>query len=332
VNLFTKNFKDIFFGYFFYKLFVAVILWNILYYWVLNFINLEWLMNNWNWLDSASSIFWSTAFIIWVNIFLIFMLLNLIFIVPFILWTIKSIKEAYLEKENIDFIDNIKYGFKSLYESFKTYWYMFAYVALIPLIILIVWGVLVIIGQYQNIDLFLQIWWYVSWFGIMLLIIFSIYRWIKTSFSITRAVDYNDYSKESFKESVLITDNKWLRIVGNFILIWILISIIWWIINWLIWIFKFSVSDFDYSSFLALRNWNLSQENIQNIISEFTKWAWEFSLKSLIFEIIDLLIKTIFTIFTFIFTYVFYKRLELEKSWNNKVVENNIKIEKNIEL
>jgi len=321
-DLFKNNFKNIFLSYFLYKLFVFIF-WVIIYYWIFNFINFDnfWINNS---LNFFSEIFSNTYFLIWVNIFIILVLLNLILIIPFILATIKTIKDSFLEKENIDFVENIKYWFKNLYNSFKTYWYIFAYIALIPAFFIIIWWILLIIWDTQNLDNFSQIWLYILWFWFILLIIFWFYKWLKTSFSIYSAVDENKYTKENFEKSLKITENNWWRILWNFLLLSIFISIISWIINSILWIINiWSSNIFSNLDYHSLQNWKFSPEQINNIMDS----LWSFSIIEFIINIIKLVFDNIFIIFSFVFTYIFYKRLELEKFW--KIKEENIEIENN---
>ena len=329
-ELFTKNFKNIFLSYFIYKFVVSIVIWNVIYYWAMKYIDLDSFID----LDKTDTIlvdlFSNSYFIIWVNLFLILILLNLILIIPFILGTFKTIKDSYLEKENISYIENIKYWFKNINNSFKTYWYMFAYVALIPSLAFIVWWLLLIWWKTENVDILFNIWSFILWFATVLFLVFSLYRWLKTSFSIVSAVDKDEYTKENFNNSVSITKNNWWRIVWNFMLLGLIISLIWWLFSWVIWIFK--ISNFDFSILDNLWADSLSPENIKVLTDNLTKSATEFSIVNFLISIIELIIDICFIVFTFVFTYLFYKRLEFE-SWlniNNSI--DNISIKENIEL
>ena len=320
-NVVKNNFKNIFLSYFLYSFFIFLI-WIIFYYSSIYFVNLlnikeTDIQNIWN-------IFNNTYFLIWINLFIIFIIIKLTLVIPFILATIKTIKDSFLEKENIDFVENIKYWFKNLYNSFKTYWYIFAYIALIPAFFIIIWWILLIIWDTQNLDNFSQIWLYILWFWFILLIIFWFYKWLKTSFSIYSAVDENKYTKENFEKSLKITENNWWRILWNFLLLSIFISIISWIINSILWIINiWSSNIFSNLDYHSLQNWKFSPEQINNIMDS----LWSFSIIEFIINIIKLVFDNIFIIFSFVFTYIFYKRLELEKFW--KIKEENIEIENN---
>ncbi len=316
-----KSFLDIFLPYFFYKFIFVVIIGNIFYFLLMNFIDFNNLTNSSDFSWVISDLFWSVQFIIIVNIFLIFLLINLMLVIPFILATIKTIKEVYNEEDSINYLDNVFYWFRSLWDSFRTYWYMFVYVALFPMLVLIFWWILYIIWQLKNLENILQIWIYISLFWLLLFIMFSLYRWLKTIFSITSAVNDNEYTKENFEKSIRITDNNWWRIVWNFLLLSIIISLVFWIINSIIWVFKFSVSDVDYMWIASWLYWGLDQNKITTIIESFTSNIWVFSIKDILFEILDLFLEVIKTIFGFVFTYIFYKRLSLEL--DNKVNINN---------
>lgn len=323
LEIFKKNFIAIFAPMFIYKIFTSLIIWNIIYYYWMNYFDFNnlWNSSDINWM--LADAFSDTWFVIGVNVFIILILLNLIFVIPFIIATIKSIKQAYEWEIKIDYLKNISYWFKNLSNSFRTYWYMFVYVLLIPALILIFWWLLLIFGQLQNLDNILQIWIFISGFWLILLMFFILYRWYKTTFSITSAVDNDEYSKENFKISVKVSNSNWWRIVWNFILLSILISTVWWITSLIIWIFKISSSDLSFLSLINFQNPQITPETITQIVSSFTKWLGEFSISKFIISFIELFVKLLFLIFTIIFTYIFYKRLELE-SWISNNNDNNI--------
>ncbi len=308
--LFKNNFKNIFLGYFLYNFMVFIIIWNIIYYWILKFVDLS----SFNFDKSENIIadlFSNTYFIIWVNIFLILLLLNLILVIPFILGTIKTIKEAFEGKENIDFLKNIRYWFKNINNSFRVYWYIFVYVALVPSIFIIIWWLLLILWQVKHIDILLQFWIFILSFSFLFLMIFMIYKWLKTKFSIISAVDKDNYSKENFDFSVSITNWNWLRIIGNLMFVWIIISLVVWIFNSIISLFDFSNND--NINFLKDININeIKQEEVENIILNLNKSFMDFSISTFLINIVKLIINVVSIMFVFTFNYIFFKRLEYE--------------------
>jgi hypothetical protein len=68
-----------------------------------------------------------------MTLFLVYLLLY----IPVFLGLIKTIQQVY-NNEAVKIQKNIYYGFSRLWLSMKTYWYIFAYVALIPALIFIV--------------------------------------------------------------------------------------------------------------------------------------------------------------------------------------------------
>lgn len=73
------------------------------------------------------------------------LLIYLFVLIPLQIGTIKSIKQA-LSGERITPKENIlQYGIRHIGSAFRTYWYIFAYVALIPALIFIAGGILFIV-------------------------------------------------------------------------------------------------------------------------------------------------------------------------------------------
>ena len=268
---------------------------------------------NLDWLNYSSEI------VIWISVFIILIILYLTLYIPFWLATIKSIKQWY-NWEEITVKENIIYWFKNIFNSFKTYWYVFAYVTLIPALIWIVWGFLSIYGMQFWDKNYTQIWVSISIFALIFFIFFSVYRWTKSSFYMSSAIDKNEFTKENFNFSVKITKNKFWRIIWNFLLIWLIISVVTWIANNIVSLFGSSF-DFDIESLANLKeNWNI--EEIMNLVNETLK---SYSpITNLILNSIETFIKTISTVFILIFTYILFKRLEIE---NNTEIVKEEKIE-----
>ena len=259
--------------------------------------------------ENINWLIYSNEIVIWISIFIILTIVYLTLYIPFWLATIKSIKQWY-NWEEITVKENIVYWFKNIFNSFKTYWYVFAYVALVPALIWIAWGLLYIYWiQFWN-ENFTQIWAIISIFAIIFFIFFSIYRWTKSSFYMSSAIDKNEFTKENFNFSVKVTKTKFWRIIWNFLLIGLIISLITWIINTILSLLGSSF-DFNIESLADLEeNWNIG--DLINIVNETLK---SYSpITNFILNSIDTFINTISTVFILIFTYILFKRLEIENS------------------
>ena len=260
-------------------------------------------------------ILYNTQTQIMILIGILLLLAYLILYIPFILGLIKSISQAY-NWETPHWKDNLKYWFSNLWNSFKTYWYIFAYVALIPAIGFIIGWVTMLYWMQYNQEIFTTIGWAIAWFSLLLFLVFSIYRWTKSAFWIHSAVGHNNYSLENFKQSVSITKNKVWRIIWNLMLIWF----IWWLVVWMIqWVVDSFGSSFGIWAETFFSNINSKNENPQEdirlalseIINSYSPVA------NIITNILQWIIKTIFSIFIIVFTYILFKRLELE-NWDKK--------------
>lgn len=58
--------------------------------------------------------------------------------------------------------------------------------------------------------------------SVLLFIIFSIYRGIRSSFSLMNAVDKESYTKENFQESIILSEGKWWQIFWNLVIVGII--------------------------------------------------------------------------------------------------------------
>lgn len=236
----------------------------------------------------------------------LFILIYLILDIWIILSLFKTIKD--IDEEN-DFTisENYKYWFLNILESFKTYFYIFMYVYFIPsLIFIIVWIYFIYIqmGNILNDSLLAHISNFI-WIWVVLflwLFIYIIYRSYKVVFAIPSAVSKGVFDKENFKYSVSLTKWNWWRIVWNFLLVWIIIWILTYIIN----------MPFESHSIFDTMSKNFNNLDINKIIQEFNNS--KISTQSIIQDVVWRLIMTIVLLFTSIFTYIFFKRLEVEKS------------------
>ena len=309
--LFFNNFLKLIFSLFIYQILTTIIIFNIIsYIFFTSFFNIS-NLNNYN-INNIFDIFMNPNVIMYISFMFLLWSIYLILIIPFLLATIKSIKQAY-NWENITSQDNVLYWFKNLWNSFKTYWYIFAYIALIPSIIIIIWWFLLIYSLINHIET--SSWLIIIFVWVILLMIFGITRWIKTIFSLYSAVDKNEFTKENFNFSVSTTNNNWWRIVWNFILIWIIISLISSSFSQIIWIIWLIGSKTNFSDILKINDINALDSNISVIntyINTYLSSLWKIDKFTIIIDTLNQIINIIWTVFSYIFLYIFFKRLELE--------------------
>ncbi|MDQ7009192.1 MAG: hypothetical protein Q9M94_02780 [Candidatus Gracilibacteria bacterium] len=321
-ELFKNNFLELFLPIFLYTLGTITIFMNISNYFGVKYLNNIFgdmdknnISENMNWLS------YSNEMIIGIYIFVILIVLYLTLYIPFLLATIKGIKQGY-NGEKVTAKENVIYGFKNLLNSFRTYWFIFAYVALIPALIGIVGGLLFIYGSFNensNLELIGGI---ISVFSLILFIFFSVYRGIKSKFAMNSAIDKNEFIKEHFDFSIEITKTQWWRILGNFLLIGIIISLVSGVFNSIVGLFGGSF-DFNINSVLELKE-NPDPEKIISLVNS-TIESYS-PITNFIKNTLDNIISTSIIVFTLIFSYILFKRLEIEDT----IAES--KEEKNIEL
>ncbi len=251
------------------------------------------------------SFFYNIDTLIFIFLLLILFILYLLFYIPFILWTIRIIKQAE-NSQNIDILQNIKYWFSRLLKSFNTYWYIFWYIAWIPSLLFIIWWILFNLWFFFQISEQVKyIWLIFMWIWTFLFLIFMVYRWIKTSFSIISATREDSFDKKNFLMSISITKNNWWRILWNLLLVWIIISFV----------------SQAFSSFLNLILWysfpleNIDKiDSIESIMSHFSVFNY------FIFGILEVFLNTIGFIFITVFSYLFYLRISREIVYKNKTL------------
>lgn len=315
--IFKSNFIPLFLPFFLYKLISVVLFGTVLWWYILhNLSNVSF--------DSISTFsFLNNPFIIIIIICVtLFFIFYLLLYIPILISLIKSIKQSTLNQE-INMLENLNFWFSRLVKSFNTYWNIFAYIALFPAIIFIIWWIFFNLSFYFINLIFLKsIWLFLMVVAFVLFIFYSIYRWYKTTFSMISAVNYDEFDKNNFINSVKVTDNNWWRIIWNLILLWLILSLTSWIINSLIFVF-IPTNSFDLTFFLNLKNslsdWGKNLNELINTISS------SYSLiGSLISWFINNIITTILTIFTTIFVFVFFNRLEFEyKNLSTKSTVDN---------
>ncbi len=317
--LFKSNFGKFLLPILFYKIASLLIMSTFIYiYFKINPIDVDFLPNSevnqlgalW-WLYESIAPFFIKLYTVLGVIILYSTIYSLLYI-WFWIWLIRSIKQ-WFNWEDVTPKENLFYGFRNISNSFKTYWYVFAYVYLIPAIIFIVWWILLIMGlsdKSKNGD-FIWIGVVIIVFSVFMLMIFWVLRWVRSYFSISSAVDKNEFSKDNFRFSIKITKDNWLRIVWNFILVWIIIWFISSVFSGIIWIIGFAQMDF--GNIL-----NYSVQSISQEIGKFFESFWEFSVFKIISKLLSTFLTTIMTVFMAVFTYIFFKRLEFEGVWEKE--------------
>lgn len=258
-----------------------------------------------------------------LNIFLaIILFLMLIIYLVLEIWVIISLYKTIIDidwKKEIDLKANFRYWISNITNLIKIYYYIFIYVFLLPSLLLIFGWFYFLYLQYNH--LINLVW--IDYENIIKIIfsfvlfiwiftIYIVYKSNKAIFSIPWAISKNDFNKESFNKTINLTNWNWWRIFWNFLLVWIIISILSWIINSIFQINNF----FEFQKlFTHMDLHNLNSDKILNEIKNgniFEESFFVWFLKRIIM---------IITItYTSIFTYIFYKRLE-EESLNLKKSE-----------
>ena len=335
----------------FLHLILPLFIFNYIFFWFLylffmNFI--MWLLWNINTADFTSiiSVLYSAQWVLIISILMFMFLLYTILYIPILLATIRIIHKSFLN-EKINLKEDILFGFKNISNSFRTYWFIFKYVYLIPAILFIIWGVWFNIWYLfdfewniwtilNSISIFIMI------FSMILFIVFSIYRWLRASFSLYSATSQESFTQDNFDLNLKITKNNLLRILWNLILIWF---IVWFGTSFIEGIFNIFLSDAvsivwleQIITSINSNSWSIDLNSILN------NWDLSVSISNssyLIWTFISQLIASIWSIFVFVFMYIFMKRLEIElqDSMNLELIneekskENNMNtIMKNTEL
>lgn len=324
-DIFVKHFPTLFIPMFIYSL-IAIIFTSIATY--ISLLKLDSFLDNTDTTNANFSnidfyeLFYKPETLMLVITLVILLIIYMTLYIPFLLWAIKSTSQVY-KWEAPDWTENIKYWFKNLWNSFKTYWYNFVYVAIIPAILFIIGWITLIYGMQFNNDSITSIWWTIAVFSLVLFVVFSIYRWIKASFFLSSAVDKNEYTKDNFKHSISVTKNNFWRILWNLLLIWLLWGIIISMFEWVINIFTATtVSD----STIELLAWLSGEENpieslkiiSKELISSYSPLA------NMVSSILNWALNTVFSTFVIVFTYVLFKRLEIENSGSNSQEKETI--------
>lgn len=237
---------------------------------------------------------------IWILLLGITYLIAEIAIVLSLYKTIKDIDEW----NNFSLLENYTYGMKKIFASFVTYFYIFMYVYFLPAILFIAGGLYVLYLQFngglwfENGQMYSMIWIWLLVFSFF--VFYVIYRSNKTVFALVSAVSKNEYSKDNFNASVALTKWKWWRIFGNFFLVGLLIGIISMILSSIVW----SSNNFWFWPWADFSFWDF----IEKLQSE------TFSIQAILTGLLWRFIVSITIVFIFIFTYIFYKRLQVEST------------------
>ncbi len=309
--LFKNNFNGILLPILLYRLVAVCLLLPIVsfFYFSINPINFP-SMEGVEWADVFSSLSWVAPFYGYYAVYMTLGMFYFIIYIGFFLWLVKSIKQAF-DWDKITSKDNVLYGFNNILNSFKTYWYLFAYVYLIPALIFIVGGIIGIVSLVSN-------WWFskdidaLGWIAISLISIsilvfavFAVYRWIRATFPIVSAVDKDTYDKDNFDFSLSVADDNWGRIFWNIILVSIIIWMVSWVISMIpntIWAMWTNISSY-YSTDSGFEQIKQSLESLG-----------DFNIFRTISQFLSVIISTVGSVFVTVFIYIFFKRLELEKS------------------
>ena len=309
IELYKDNFLTLTIPMFFYA-FLSTVLTVITTYAFMGFYQKYINLDNITWLWFYEAIY-NPQTVGLIIIAIIFLILFLSLYIPFVIWLIKWVSQAYnWEKPN--WKENLKYGFKNLFNSFKTYWYIFAYVALIPALLFIIgWVTLLYWMQYNN-EIFTNIWWIIVFISLIIFIVFSIYRWVRSTFAIQSAIDKDSYTTKNFKSSISITKNNIWRIIWNFLLVWLFLSlivgIVQWVINWITNSMWWGLNWIFVSMPENIGEIDEIQQAIKQIIENYSP------LSTILVWTLESFVQTISSICILVFTYIFFKRLENESN------------------
>jgi hypothetical protein len=294
-QILKSNFLKLVLPIFVYQFITLVIIWTListLILWWINLADMDWY--------EVLYLLSDPKFILFIIVWTIFYIVYLLLFIPILLWIIKTVHNI-LNWEKINLVNNFKYWFKNILNSFKTYWFVFSFVALIPSLILIVWWLLILFWYFiMSSKILWIIWIIISFIGMIYFISSLTYRWLKAKFAIYSAVDKNEFTKENFLNSIKNTKDNWWRILWNLLLVWLIIIVLSWITTFLL-------------SFINF-------------------WFWNIIINKIFFWFISNIITTIFAVYSIIFTYLLFKTLELENIWNEQIenIENK-KIENLVE-
>ncbi len=243
---------------------------------------------------------------------LIYGIIYMILIIPATISTLKTSADI-LWRKKVSLGENIWYGFRKLWKAFSVYWYMFAYAYLVPAICFIVAWLIMIYGLYTEEPTIRVVWSILMWVAWLYALVQWVYRGLKSSFAVVAAVLHEDYSKSQFQKGILVTHNNWWRILGNFLLVWLIAWLSMGLITGLLGSISFLSSGIN--DFIPT-NEEVSISDLQNTFSA----MWTFNIWAFIIDSITQILSTIVTAFIMVFSMIFFMRLRDEAGqktrWN----------------
>lgn len=243
-----------------------------------------------------------------VTLAIIYAIIYLTVMIPVSVSIIKSTIDI-IKNKKVDYQENIKYSFHRLWKLFRVYWFIFEYSYLVPALCFIASGFVMITGMFIQNDMLIHIALAGMWISGFYAIIQGLYRWLKTTFSIINAMYQNDFEKESFKNTLKITDNNWWRILWNLMLVWLIWGLIVGLMSGILNSLSFINSDI--TDMISSEN---TEFNTQEIL-----WNLQsFNAMSFIIKSIEQILSALLSSFIIVFSVVFYLRLR-DESWNTPV-------------
>lgn len=242
----------------------------------------------------------------WLALWGLYLLAFLFILIPVQISVVKSIKDC-LEGRIIDMKFNINYWFKSIAKIFKTYWYMFVYVYLIPAALFIVGWCMFIWWNFLSdnpIGIASVIWSIIMWISLIVFVVFAIYRGTKATFWIIAAIDKQEYTKDNLHKSIKLSDGKWWRVFWNLFWMGFIIGAILQLLEF-VWSIFLAFS-YDWTELLSASQ--SDDVDIQELISQFTA----FQPISFINNVLQVGFWSILWTLIVIFSYLLFKRLEQE--------------------
>ena len=163
--------------------------------------------------------------------YIVLALLQIILTISVFLWSIRMV-ELLKNGEQKTYKDIFSYGWHHILDSFYTYYYVFLFVYAIPCSFIIVWGLMLNFYYLaHSVEIIKDIWTYLLIFWFIIWIVLGIFRWLRCMFSVTQAVCDDDYSKDNFRTSIEVTKNQLWRIIGNFFVVWLVVSLLGWLVS-----------------------------------------------------------------------------------------------------
>lgn len=269
--------------------------------------------------EGALTQIYTVSTLIWIILGIIWFLAYIMILVPVNIATIKWVQQAY-NGTTVTVEKNLRSAVLNILNIFKVYWYIFAYVALIPMCIMIVWLLIILWGQLSGNSILLWLWSGITVIAGIILTVSAIYRGIRTTFSLYNAIEKNEYTKFNFQESIEMSKDNWWRIVWNIMMFAIVVMIgsgLIWAVSGLVWI---GWSDIDYMSLVTQEN--ISPEDIKVI----TESIGKMSISGILWTVLDAILQALIAVFWISFMYIFFKRLQLE---NDDTPIENISAQKN---